>query len=91
MAEIDKKQMQEAQVSINLDNTPILYTDGIQMTANEDGVVLDVMQRLGNTPQQRVVARIGMSISQAKKVATMLGQFVVNPKGMKSTGSKRVN
>lgn len=88
MVDVDNKQVQ---VSINLDNTPILYTDGIQMTANEDGVVLDVMQRLGNTPQQRVVARIGMSISQAKKVAQMLGQFVVNPKGTKQTGEKTVH
>lgn len=88
MANTDKKQVQ---VSVNLDTTPILYTDGVQMTANEDGVVLDVMQKLGNTGQQRVVARIGMSVEHAKKVAKMLGQFVVNPKGTKQTGSEIVH
>ena len=88
MAELDKNQMQ---VSVNFDNTPVLYTDNIQMTANDDGVVLDVLQRLGNTNQARVVARIGMSLEHAKKFAQMLGQFVVNPKGMQTTGKKVVN
>jgi hypothetical protein len=86
--EADKNQMQ---VSVNLDNTPVLYTDNIQMTANEDGVVLDVMQKLGNTNQARVVSRIGMSLEHAKKFAQMLGQYVVSPKGMQTTGKKSVN
>lgn len=83
------EEKNEVQVSINMDTTPVLYTDSIQMTANEDGVVLDVMQRLGNTKQQRVVARIGMSIEHAKKLATLLGQYVVNPdKGTIQTGKR---
>lgn len=82
---------QENQISINPDATPILYTDGIQMTANEDGIVLDVLQRVGNSSQQRVVARIGMSMEHAKKFAHMLGQLVTNPKGMKMTGNKRAD
>lgn len=82
MADEDKNQVQ---VSINLDTTPVVYTDSIQMTANEDGVVLDVMQRLGNTNQQRVVARIGMSLTHAKKVADLLKRVVENPTGMAGT------
>lgn len=87
MAEIDEKQMQ---VTINLDTTPVLYTDGVQMTANEDGVVLDVLQKVGNTNQQRVVARVGMSLTHAKKVSTLLAQVADNPQGMKQTGRKIV-
>jgi len=87
MSEIDEKQVQ---VTVNLDTTPILYTDGVQMTANDDGMVLDVMQKLGNTNQQRVVARIGMSVTHAKKLATLLSQMVNNPQGMKMTGKKIV-
>lgn len=78
------------QVTVNLDTTPVLYTDGVQMSANEDGVVLDVMQKLGSTNQQRVVARIGMSLSHAKKLANLLGQMAENPTGMKVTGKKIV-
>lgn len=78
-------------INVNLDTTPILYTDGIQMTANDDGVVLDVMQRLGNSNQQRIVARIGMSLEHAKKVANMLGKMVISRKGTKQTSKKIVN
>lgn len=86
----DLQKNNEVQVTVNLDTTPVLYTDGIQMTANEDGVVLDVMQKLGNTNQQRVVARIGMSLSHAKKFANLLAQMATNPQGMKQTGKKIV-
>lgn len=87
MTSQDDKQMQ---VTVNLDTTPILYTDGIQMSANEDGVVMDVLQKLGNTNQQRVVCRIGMSLSHAKKLANLLAQVAENPQGMKQTGKKIV-
>lgn len=87
MLELDDKKVQ---VTINLDTTPVLYTDGIQMTANEDGIVLDVMQKLGNSNQQRVVSRIGMSLSHAKKLGALLSQMASNPQGMKQTGKKIV-
>lgn len=80
-----EKQNDQVNVSINLDTTPILYTDGVQITANEDGVVIDVMQKLGNGKQQRVVSRIGMSVSHAKKVAELLSRVVTNPSGMSET------
>ena len=78
-------------LSINLDTTPILYTDSVYMTTNEDGVVLDVVQKIGPTNQQRVVARIGMSLQHAKKLATMLGKMVVNPGATQRTDKKTVN
>ena len=78
----DKNQMQ---VIINLDTTPVLYTDGVQISANEDGVVLDVMQKVGNTNQQRVVTRVGMSLSHARKLADLLMKVANNPTGMVRT------
>jgi len=87
MANQDDKQVQ---VTVNLDTTPILYTDGIQLSANEDGVVMDVLQKLGNTNQQRVVSRIGMSLSHATKLANLLAQVAQNPQGMQQTGKKIV-
>lgn len=56
---------QSVQVTVNQDTTPILFTDNIFITTNEDGVVLDVAQKLGS--QSRLVARIGMSRTHAKK------------------------
>ena len=71
----DDKQ-QEIAVDINPEVTPILYTDNISMTANHDGLVLDVMQRIGNTNRARVVSRIGMSRDHAKKFAQELSKLL---------------
>ncbi len=71
----DDKQ-QEIAVDINPEITPIFYTDNISMTANHDGLVLDVMQRIGNTNRARVVARIGMSRDHAKKFAQELSKLL---------------
>ena len=62
------------EVSINFDSTPILYTDNVLITTNSDGVILDVGQRLGTTNKVRLVARIGMSRTHAKKVVNELAK-----------------
>jgi hypothetical protein len=84
MAENDKKQ--ELQLNVNLDTTPILYTDNIYMTMNEDGLVLDVCQRMGNTNQIRIVARIGMSPSHAAKLVKQMSGLLIAPTGKTQTG-----
>lgn len=85
----DKKQEeQKIQVNVNLDTTPILYTDNIMMTTNEDGLVLDVAQKLGSTNQMRIVSRIGMSRDHAKKFLNELGRLLAMTEGQKQTGKK---
>ena len=83
----DKKKPQELAVNINLDTTPILYTDNVIITVNPDGVVLDVTQRLANTNQVRVVARVGMSREHAKKFTAELGRMLALTEGQAKTGS----
>lgn len=78
-------------INLNLDTTPILYTDSIYMTTNEDGLVLDVSQRVGNTNQSRIVSRIGMSRSHAKKFIQELGKLLVTTEGKSQTGEKVKN
>lgn len=87
----EKKQPAGQQLNINLDQTPILYTDNIMVTSNDDGVVLDFCQRLGNTPQVRVVARIGMSPAQAKKFLMVLKDQLDKNSKTGQTGNKTVN
>ncbi len=87
----DNPLNKDINLSVNLDSTPILYTDSVYMTANEDGVVLDVVQKIGPTNQQRIVARIGMSLQHAKKLATMLAKIVVNPGATQRTDKKIIN
>lgn len=79
------------QVNLNLDSTPILYTDNIFMTTNEDGVVLDVGQRVASTNQVRIVARVGMSKEHAKKFVNKLGNLLVMSDGKIQTGKENLN
>lgn len=85
------KTQPEWSFNINLDTTPILYTDNIIMTTNEDGVVWDVCQRVGSTNQLRIVARVGMSRVHAKKFVTEMGKLLVMTEGQKQTGEKGKN
>ena len=86
----DQKQNEKQQMSINvnLDTTPILYTDNIIMTANEDGLMLDVCQKIGSTNQLRVVSRIGMSKTHAKKFLKELGNLLALTEGKGQTGER---
>jgi hypothetical protein len=84
----DSKPQQEISVDINPETTPVLYTDNISMTANEDGLVLDVMQRIGNTNKARIVARIGMSREHAKKFASELSKLLAITQGQGNTKDK---
>lgn len=69
---MDKKK--DVAVTINLDSTPVLYTDSIMMVANDDGVVLDVGQKVGD--QLRIVSRVGMSRTHAKKFVEELANLL---------------
>jgi transcriptional regulator with XRE-family HTH domain len=51
----------------------ILYSDGVQVTANSSGVVLNFSQAAG-TPQALTTARIGMSREQAAGLVRTLQQ-----------------
>lgn len=79
-------------VNVNLDTTPILYTDNIFISVNEDGIVLDVGQKLGPTNQMRIVARVGMSRNHAKKFLNEMGKLLLMTEGQRQTGkSKKVH
>jgi hypothetical protein len=82
------KNGQQVGLNINLDTTPIVYTDNIFMNANEDGIVLDVGQKVFNTNQVRVVARVGMSRSHAKKFVKELGKLLAMTEGHLQSGEK---
>lgn len=84
-----QKPIAQTSVSINLDTTSILYTDSIHISANPDGVVFDVMQRLGPTNQVRIVARIGMSREHAKKFAQELSRLLALTEGQGKTSENK--
>lgn len=66
----------------------IIYSDGVQVTANNAGVVLNFSQGVG-TPQALVTARIGMSREQAAGLVRTLQQALQQtaPKQLPSRSS----
>lgn len=84
----EEKKEEGLNLNINLDTTPVFYTDNILMSVNDDGVVLDVVQRVGSSNQARVVARLGMSKSHAKKFIKALETLMEQSEGIAQTGKK---
>ncbi|MBI2018805.1 hypothetical protein HYS96_03835 [Candidatus Daviesbacteria bacterium] len=87
---MDEKKKGVQNLNINFDSTPIVYTDNINITANEDGVVFDVMQRLMSTNNVRVVARFGMSREHAKKLITILEATIKSAESAMQSAEKKV-
>lgn len=76
-------------MNINVEQTPIVFTDNIFMNANEDGVTLNVGQKILNTDQIQVVARIGMSRNHAKKFVAEMGRLLAMTEGHLQSGKKK--
>jgi hypothetical protein len=87
---VQSEQPQMA-VNVNLETTPILYTDNVFMATNPDGLVLDFGQRLSNTNQMKIVSRIGMSREHAKKFVAQLGKLLAMTEGQVQTGQGKKN
>lgn len=85
MKDQKNQNSQNMEINVNLDTTPILYTDNIFMSINENGLVLDVGQKLANTNQMRIVSRIGMSREHAKKFVSELSKMLAITEGKKQT------
>ncbi len=86
-----KEDQKQVGININVETTPILYTDNIFMTTNEDGVTLDVGQKIFASEQIRVVSRIGMSRSHAKKFVAELGKLLAVTEGQTQSGKEDKN
>lgn len=70
----EPKNPKQMEFNINLDTTPILYTDSIFMSSGPFGVILDVGQKIGD--KVRIVSRVGMSREHAKKFIDELSKLL---------------
>lgn len=91
MTDENKDQPQPMNVNLDAKQTPIYYTDNLFITSNEDGVVIDVGQRIASTNQVQIVARIGMSREHAKKFVDVLSKNMLVNQAHNQTGKKVVN
>lgn len=87
---MDDKKNDGTNVNINLDTTPILYTDNILITANPSGIVLDFSQRIASTNQARIVARIGMSKEHAKRFLEQFEAMLKVAEGKTQSAEKKI-
>lgn len=89
MSDENQQDKPNININVNLDNTPVLYTDMIHMSTNPSGVVLDVTQRLMTSNQVQIVSRIGMSREHAKEFVKQLGNLLAMTDGQLQTGEKK--
>ncbi len=75
-------------INLNAESTPIFYTDIIFMITNEDGVTLEIGQKIFGSEQVKIVSRIGMSRNHAKKFVTELGKLLAFTEGQTQTNIK---
>lgn len=66
----------QANISIDPTHRPVLFTDSVLINSTPFGVTLDFAQTIGGTPNQHVVARIGMSAEHAKKLIQELNDHI---------------
>lgn len=85
MAKNDDTQFQ---VNLNPEKVNILYTDTVFMNVNDDGVIFDICQKVGNSTQLQVVSRIGMSREHANKFVKKLSEILALTHGHSQTSSK---
>jgi len=84
----NQASMQPISIDLNPETTPILYTDNIILSTNDNGLIIDVCQTMGPTNKMRVVSRIGMSREHAKKFLQELGKLLAMTEGQRQTGQK---
>lgn len=84
-----EKNNKQVSVNLNVETTPILYTDNIFMTTNEDGVILDVGQKILASDQVKIVSRVGMSRSHAKKFVAELGKLLAMTEGQTQSSPEK--
>lgn len=76
------------QLNLNPEKTQIKYTDTIFMNVNDDGVIFDICQKVGNSNQVQVVSRIGMSRTHAQKFVKKLSEILALTHGHSKTTDK---
>jgi hypothetical protein len=88
----DTKQIDKGfNLNINAQATPIFFSDHIQMTISENGIVFDVGQRVLNTDQIAVVSRFGVNREHAKRLLKSLGELLALTEGQVETVKKIKN
>ncbi len=75
-------------VVVPLSDARIVYTDMVNVTANNYGVVINFLQGLGSNNQPMAVSRVGMSVEHAVSFMKVLSETVEQVMNQKNKSSK---
>ena len=87
---IEAETKQRIQAMMVMLDPRVMYSDGVEVVANKQGVILNFDQTAGPGAPHLTVARIGMSYDQAKAVMGLLHQVLYdhdNPGSTRRLGS----
>ena len=85
--DLHDNQQNRTMVMIMAIDPRIIYSDGVQVTANSAGVVINFSQGVG-TPQAITTARIGMSRDQAQNLINVLQKTLDQSRPQLSSGQQ---
>lgn len=85
---MDEKQPQ-ANINLNLENTPVLYVDNIYWNISPDGVMLNFGQSIMGSNGIKVVSRVGMNREFLKRFIVDLGKNLALTEGHGQTGKPK--
>ncbi len=82
--------IQAENTNMVINDNKVLYTDMVQVSANNYGVILNFLQGIGSDGKPSAVARIGMSREHARSVIEVLQRTVDLAENPKDTAPKRL-
>lgn len=91
MADKKTEDAHEIGFNLNVETTPVLYTDNVRLTTSPMGVVLAFGQTVDTTNQVKIVSRIGMSREHAQIFLNELSKLLALTQGNRQTGEKPKN
>ena len=78
-------------ILIPMNDIRIIYTDIVNVTANNNGLVINFLQSLGNSSTPMAISRVGMSIDHAAKLLKALNHTIDKVTSQQQTADKSTN
>lgn len=74
--EDEQQKPQNVNFSVNPDKTPVYFVDGFVIGSNPQAITLNFAQAVVSGEQQQIVARVAMTVPQAKEFLKNLNDHI---------------
>lgn len=79
----------QGNLNLNIDTTPVFYTDFVNWNITPDGVVLNFGQAIMGSNQIKITSRVGLGRDFLKRFIGDLGKMVALTEGQGQTGKPK--